>query len=150
MDDLKEHWIREVEELVTADTKPLMKDDDEADQLDNDDDFGGPDANVTSYTGGAFDNSTTTVPQVSFDFVFDNSHSNTVDTIDHVNFNTSPFASDIPNLSGYDLMSQAAGMSNYPAQHFVSEEMFPTYDENNFAQHLVAQESAQYLSSQTW
>lgn len=145
MEDLKEHWIREVEEIVTADTKPLStKDDDEADQLDNEADSDDSDPNVTSFVGGAFDNSTSiATPQVSFDFAF----GHTVDTIDPVNFNTSPFTSDIPVLSGYDLMSHAAGMSNYPAQQFVSEEMFQTFDENNFAQHLVSQESAQYLSS---
>jgi hypothetical protein len=150
MEDLKEHWIREVEEVVTADTKPLVKDDDETDQMDQDDDFGSSDATATSYIGGACDNSATTTSQVSFDFVFDSSPSNTVDTIDSVNFNTSPFASDIPNLSSYDFTSQAAGMSSYPAQHFVSEEMFPSFDENNFAQHLVSQEAAPYLSSQMW
>jgi hypothetical protein len=155
MEELKEHWIREVEEVVTADMKPLSKDDEEADQLEIDDDFNSPDANATSYIGGAFDNKgTAAIPQVSFDFAFDNSHSNTVDAIDTVNFNTPPFASalDMPSCNGYDIVSQVTGMSDFAAQQFGDHNMYQqAFDENNFAPHLVSQESAQYLSSsQMW
>jgi hypothetical protein len=151
MEELKEHWIREVEEVVTADMKPLSKDDEETDQIDNDDDFNSPDANATSYIGAAFDNnSIKTTPQVSFDLVLDDSHSNPVDTMDHhVNFNTSPFPStiDMSSFNGYDLVSQATGMSDFAVQQFGDHNMYQTFDENNFVQHLVPQES---FSSQMW
>jgi hypothetical protein len=156
MEELKEHWIREVEEVVTADMKPLSKDDEEADQIDNDDDFNSPDANTTSCIGGAFDNNgTAATSQVSFEFTFDNSHSNTVDAIDTVNFNTPPFPSalDIASFNSYDLVSQAPGMSDFPAPQFGEHNMYQqAFDENNFAQHMVSQESTQYLSStsQIW
>lgn len=159
MEELKEHWIREVEEVVTPDMKPPSKDDEEVDQPENDngDELNSPGTDVTSFNGGAFENNKNNragaaVQQVSFDFIqLDNSHSNPVDTTDLVNFNTSPFPSalEMP-FTGYDVMSQATGISDFTAQQFGDVNMYqPAFDEN-FSQHLVSQESAHYLSNQMW
>ncbi|RDI89339.1 hypothetical protein Vi05172_g477 [Venturia inaequalis] len=158
MDELKEHWIREVEEVVPPDAKPLSKDDEEADQpdSDNDDELDSPGTNATSLICGAFDNNIAdaAVQQVSFDFMqLDNSHSNPVDTTDLVNFNSSPFASalEMP-FTGYDVMSHVAAVSDFTTQQFGDVNMYqPPFDEN-FSQHLVSQESAMYLnpSNQMW
>lgn len=162
MEELKEHWIREVEEVVTADMKSLSKDDEETDQPEvGTANANSPRTNDASFVGsGAFNNNSSSstesaVHRVSFDFIqLDNSHSNNVDTTDLVNFNTPPFAGalEMP-FPGYDVMSQATGMSEFTAQQLGDVNMYqPSFDENNFAQHLVSQESAQYLNvnNQMW
>jgi hypothetical protein len=149
MEDLKEHWIREVEEVVDADTKPFSKDDDEADLIDHEPEFDPSNANVTSFVGGAFESNNAT-PQVSYDLVFDNT---TVDTIDPVNFNTPPFTSalDIHSFNGYDLASQATGMSDFAAQQFGDDNMYQqAFDDSHFLpqQHqLVVQQDTAYWGS---
>ncbi|TID16952.1 hypothetical protein E6O75_ATG09718 [Venturia nashicola] len=158
MDELKEHWIREVEEVVPPDSKTLSKDDEELDQpdSDNDEELDSPSTNLTSLIGAAFDNNIVdaAAQKLSFDFIqLDNSHSVPVDTADLVNFNSSPFASalEMPG-TGYDVMSQVAGMSDFTAQHFGDVNTYqPAFDEN-FSQHLVSQESALYLhpNNQMW
>ncbi|QDS68363.1 hypothetical protein FKW77_010729 [Venturia effusa] len=164
MEELKEHWIREVEEVVTAGMKPLSKDDEEADQPEtgDSDELNSPVKNEASFMGGAFDNNSSSstdgaapAQQVSFDLIqFDNTHSESVDTTDFVNFNSPPFASalEMP-YNGYHVISSAAGMSDFTAQDFGDVNLYQTsFDENNFAQHLVSQESAQYLNlnNQMW
>lgn len=156
MDELKEHWIREVEEVVPPDTKPLSKDDEEVDhsENDNDDELDSPGTNVKSFTDGAFDNNNVAdaeAQQLSFDFVqLDNSHNNRVDTNDLVNFNTSPFASalEMP-FTGYDLITHATGVSDFTAQSFGDVNMYQSAFDENFSQHLVTQESALYLNPNT-
>jgi len=131
MEDLKEHWMREIEEEVTEHSESLNDPNDnsaDVDDCENDAKYSSDAVEVvTSFSGTGFDASAAANVSnlVVPDLTFDGTASTVEDMIDqHVIFDPSncidPYANsyEMSSLVTSNLMSQATGMSNFSSNTF--------------------------------